>query len=97
MFTSPPLTCGIPHRPSPIGPEDFADQQKQARRKLVQMERMEDFARQYDDFEELHGEQLPSWQIPAMREHYANTYRQYVGVHPIEREELRRRLELLMR
>jgi hypothetical protein len=49
---------------------------------------MEDFAVRWENFETTYGQELESWEVPVMRQHYAETYRRYVGVHPGRRDEL---------
>ncbi len=54
---------------------------------------MEEFADQCDRFEKLHGDEFAAWELPAMKLHFANTYRRLVGVYPSERHRLRAELE----
>ena len=55
------------------------------------MERMEDFARQWESFDELYSH-LPRWELECQRQNFAETYRRLVGVAPDQRERLRHEL-----
>lgn len=57
---------------------------------------MEGFAQEWERFEELHGSEMEPWEVPAMKMHYANTYRRLVGVEPDNRRYLRARLRRIL-
>jgi hypothetical protein len=71
-------------------------EQRKARRLLARMDRMEDFAGKWENFDELYGH-LPRWELECQRQNFANTYRQLVGVMPDQREFLRQQLEEVLR
>ena len=69
---------------------------KQARRLLARMDRCEDFASQWENFEELYGNELPQWEVECQRANFARTYERLVGVHPIGRDALRKELQAVV-
>jgi hypothetical protein len=54
---------------------------------------MEDFATEYENFEQLYASDVPPDRVPVMRGLFATRYKRLVGVHPQRRNVLRRRLE----
>lgn len=77
----------MPHEALPTGPQD----RQTARRLLARMDRMEEFARQYEEIDRCHPD-LPNWELECQRQNFAATYRRLVGVHPDDRERLRSQL-----
>ncbi|MCA9124895.1 MAG: hypothetical protein H6822_20245 [Planctomycetaceae bacterium] len=66
-----------------------SDQQRLARRKLAQLDRLEGFATEYENFEQIYGHEVPPHRLPVMRDLLAVRYRRLVGVHPCHRHEFR--------
>jgi len=71
--------------------EDVA-RRRQARRLLARMDRMEEFARSYEQFDELYPD-LPQWELECQRRSFADTYRRLVGVRIEDRAKLRGELQ----
>jgi len=80
----------------PLAGAEDDDGTASSRRLLARMDRMEDFAAECDRFEELHADEFQSWELPALKLHFANTYRRLVGVDPSERHALRSRLHIIL-
>ena len=76
--------------------EAFVNEQRKARRLLARMDRTEDFARQWEEFDQINTH-LAAWELDWHRQHHANTYRRLVGVMPDQREALRQELQEIMR
>ena len=68
----------------------------EARAALARMNRLEEFAQNWDRFEDVYAHEIEPRAVTAMTMHYANTYHRLVGVHPAERHELRRKVEHLL-
>jgi hypothetical protein len=73
----------------------FVSEQRKARRLLARMDRMEDFARESEQFTQIYTD-LPERDVEWHRQHHANTYRRLVGVMPDQRGALRRELQDLI-
>lgn len=80
--------------PAGRDPEDDAQirELEKARLLLADMEHMEDYAREYEQFDQLNSH-LPEWELECQRQTYADTYRQLIGVPPEQRELLRLELQ----
>ncbi len=68
------------------------NQKREARRLLARMNRCEEFAGKWENFDAAYPD-LPRWEAACQRNNFAGTYERLVGVVPTERFELRRRLE----
>lgn len=75
------------------GPPSDRDQQRLARRKLAQLDRMEDFAVEYENFEQVYGHEVPANRLSTLRDLFATRYKRLAGVHPRCRSILRSHLE----
>jgi hypothetical protein len=60
------------------------------------MDRTEEFARQWEQFDQLNTH-LAAWELAWHRQHHADTYRRLVGVSPSQREPLRESLQEIVR
>jgi len=69
--------------------------ERKARRLLARMDRMEEFAIEYENFDARHSD-LPRWELECQRRNFAETYRRLVGVAPEDRHALRARLLALV-